>query len=167
MIAIRAIQENDAECFLRLCKILDGETAFMMLEPGERQTTVQEQRERIERILSQDNQIIFVAEEDNHLVGYVAAFGGSYQRNRHCAYLVAGILRSHAGQGLGTRLFQEVDAWAQRQGLRRLELTVMTHNLAGLALYRKMGFEVEGVKRNSLMVGNEPVDEFYMGKLLE
>jgi RimJ/RimL family protein N-acetyltransferase len=164
---IRTIQENDAERFLGLCKALDEETAFMLLEPGERQTTVVEQRERIERLLSTDNQTILVAEDGDRLVGYVAAFGGAYQRNRRCAYLVAGVLRSHAGRGLGTLLFEALDEWARRQGLRRLELTVMAHNHAGVALYRKMGFEIEGIKRRSLFVDGQPVDEFYMGKLLD
>ena len=45
---IRNICEGDAEQFLNLCNKLDAETQFMMLEPGERSTTTEEQRTQIE-----------------------------------------------------------------------------------------------------------------------
>ena len=41
---IRTICKSDAEQFLNLCKQLDDETQFMLLEPGERKTTLEEQR---------------------------------------------------------------------------------------------------------------------------
>lgn len=66
---IQTIQESDAEQFLSLCKKLDTETQFMMLEPGERTTTVEKQRAQIKRIVMQENQIIFVAEHDSQLIG--------------------------------------------------------------------------------------------------
>ena len=99
MIAIRSIHEGDADEFLDLSKRLDEETQFMMLELGERQTTAEEQRERIRAILAKDNQIIFVAEGEGRLLGYVAGLGGSYMRNRHCAHVVIGVLQAFSGQG--------------------------------------------------------------------
>ena len=81
---IRAIRETDSEQFLLLSKSLDEETQFMMLEPGERTTTIEEQAKRIRNVLSQDNQMIFVVEHENQLVGFLAALGGNYRRNHHC-----------------------------------------------------------------------------------
>ena len=72
---IRTIPESDAAQFLNLCKQLDAETQFMMLEPGERKTTLEEQRAQIDILLRQENQTIFVAEQDNQLVGYLARLG--------------------------------------------------------------------------------------------
>ena len=48
---IRTIRESDAAQFLNLCKQLDAETQFMMLEPGERKTTLEEQRTQIDILL--------------------------------------------------------------------------------------------------------------------
>lgn len=166
MMLIREIHENDAEGFLHLCKTLDEETQFMMLEPGERLTTVAEQRERIKRLLLRDNQIILVAEASDRLVGYLAALGGDYKRNRHSAHIVVGILQEFAGQGIGTRLFAELKTWASSRNIHRLELTVMAHNTTALGLYKKMGFEIEGTKQDSLWVNGRYVDEYYMAKLL-
>ena len=166
MMAIREIQEHDAKDFLDLGGRLAEETQFMMLEPGERQTTAEEQRERIKAILSKDNSTILVAESNNNLVGFVTGLGGAYRRNRHSAHVVIGILQAFTGQGLGTKLLSELEMWARRQELHRLELTVMVHNERALGLYKKMGFEVEGTLRYSLFVNGAYADEYYMAKLL-
>lgn len=163
---IRPIVESDAGSFLRLTRRLDEETAFMMLEPGERTTTAEEQQGRIRSVVASPNQTMLVAEDGGQLVGYIAVLGGSFRRNRHSAYIVVGILQSHTGRGLGRRLFTEADRWARQVGLHRLELTVMAHNHQAIALYSKMGFRFEGTKRDSLCVDGTYVDEYYMAKLL-
>lgn len=169
---IRTISEDDAAAFLALNHALDCETTFMMQEPDERTTTLAEQHAIIQRILSQPNSTLFVVEDSalpaaDALVGYLAAMGGQYRRNRHSAHIIIGVRQSHAGQGLGTRLFEALDGWARAVGLHRLDLTVMARNAAGVALYRKMGFVDEGVRRHSLRVGGAWVDELYMVRLLE
>jgi RimJ/RimL family protein N-acetyltransferase len=166
MITIRHVKESDADPLLALYKQLDHETQFMMLEPGERRTTVEEQRQRIRDLLARENQTIFVVEHGEQLIGYLAAIGGQFCRNSHSAYLVTGILQGFTGQGIGQRLFAELEQWARRQGLHRLELTVMAHNERAIALYTRMGFEIEGIKKHSLIVNGEYVDEYYMARLL-
>ncbi|NMB90388.1 MAG: GNAT family N-acetyltransferase, partial [Chloroflexi bacterium] len=52
------------------------------------------------------------------------------------------------------------------QGIHRLELTVMTHNQRALALYRKMGFEIEGTLRHNMRVDGVYVDEYSLAQLL-
>ena len=43
----------------------------------------------------------------------------------------------------------------------------MVDNHAGIALYKKMGFEIEGVKKDSLLINDQYVDEYYMSKILK
>ncbi|MBI5025297.1 MAG: hypothetical protein HZC12_00930 [Nitrospirae bacterium] len=50
-VIIREIKEGDAEGFLNLCKRLDEETQFMMFEPDERRTKIEEQSNEIKGIL--------------------------------------------------------------------------------------------------------------------
>jgi RimJ/RimL family protein N-acetyltransferase len=163
---IRSIVPSDAEQFLHLCLQLDEETQFMLLEAGERVTTAMQQQAQIERILSQENQHIFVAEDDGRLVGYLGAFGEHFKRNKHCVYIVVGILQAFSGRSLGTRLFSQMELWARQRHLHRLELTVMTHNAAAVALYKKQGFEIEGLRKHALYVNGVYTDEYYMAKLL-
>ena len=68
------------------------------------------------------------------------------------AAIVIGILQEYSGRGIGTTLFKEVEKWARLHDVWRLELTVMAHNTRAQALYRKIGFEQEGVKKASLII---------------
>ena len=167
MADLRTIREEDAQQFLALCRQLDEETHFMMFEPGERTTTLAQQRERIRRVLAQANQILLVAVDAGQLVGYISGLGGDCRRNWKTVHIVIGILQSYSGQGIGKRMFQALEEWAVKQGLHRLELTVMAHNQRGIALYQRMGFQVEGVKRDDLFVDGGYVDQYMMAKLLD
>ncbi len=164
---IRPITPDDAAPFLHLCTQLDYESKFMLYEAGERTTTGERQRQMIEGLLAHDNQTILVLEQDGRLAGYIGAFGETLQRNRHSAYIVIGILKEFTGQGWGRRLFEEMETWARQHGLHRLELTVMIHNTAGLNLYQKMGFQIEGTRKHSLRIDGKYVDEYTMAKILE
>ncbi|WP_456278658.1 N-acetyltransferase family protein [Bacillus sp. AK128] len=164
---IREIKVEDAPLFLNLAKQLDEETAFMLFEPGERKTTVEQQAEGLKRILSQENSMIFVAEEKDQLVGFLGAMGGGNNRKKHSAYIVIGILKDFHGRGIGSALFDTLFVWAKEKGIYRTELTVMTHNEKGIALYEKMGFKREGTKKASLRINGKWVDEYYYSRLLE
>jgi len=164
---IREIIPEDAENFLYLIKQVESEAKFMLMEAGERKTTPEQNRKRLEKMKQQSNSTIFVAQQEKgKLVGYLIAIGGSVQKTKHSAYLVIGILEEYRGQGIGTSLFQRLEAWAISANISRLELTVVTLNEAGVALYKKSGFEIEGIKRKSLKIDDEFHNEYFMSKLL-
>jgi RimJ/RimL family protein N-acetyltransferase len=166
IVTIRPVTVDDAAAFLVLRQQVDLETKFMMLEPGERQSTVEQERKRLAAITTSDNQQTFLAEDDGQLVGWLWANGGTFRRNHHNVHIVIGIKAAYTNQGIGTRLFQACEAWARERGLHRLELTVMTHNHLGIALYKKMGFQIEGTAPDALRVDGAYVDLHYMSKLL-
>ena len=166
MVRIRSIASTDAEAFLSLCLELDSDTRTMMLEPGERSDSVDEQRRRIEVILAQEQRGILVADLEERLVGFIEIEAGSYRRNRHSASLALGVLRQNRGLGIGGGLLSAAETWARDHGLHRLELTVMVHNEPAIRLYRSHGFRFEGTRADSLRVDGVYVDEFAMSKLL-
>ncbi|MEB1809404.1 MAG: GNAT family N-acetyltransferase [Bacillaceae bacterium] len=165
---IRKIALNDALEYGILLKKLEEETDFLLLEPNERNTSKEQTEKMIEMFLKQENSTILVAENNGRLIGHILAKGGNVNRNRHSASIVIGILLQATGQGLGKNLFFEIEKWARdHHHITRLELSVMTHNERAFQLYKKVGFELEGTKRHSLLVNGEYVDEYYMSKLLD
>lgn len=162
---IRTAESDDAKQLVKLIKQIENSN-FMLFEPGERKTTVDQQRKRIESMCEEETSTILVAEDNGELVGYLFAMGGSPVRVKHAVYLAIGVAESSRGQGVGAKLFTKLEEWAKKQDIHRLELTVMVHNKAGIALYEKMGFEIEGTKRHSLFIDGNYVDEYYMSKLL-
>lgn len=162
---IRKIEIKDAKKYLCMLQRLDNETKYMMFEPGERKTTEEEMIKRIEDTIKSGS-LKLVAEEGERIVGFLGANKGAANRIKHRAYIVIGILKDYRGRGIGKQLFQKLDKWALENSISRLELTVMIHNESAVALYKKMGFKVEGIKEKSLLVDGEFVDEYYMAKLL-
>jgi RimJ/RimL family protein N-acetyltransferase len=166
-ILIREVQEEDAKGLVKLFLLLDQETDFMMLEPGERQTNLDDQKKIIRQFLSNKNQAMIVVECKGEHIGFIVATAGVCRRNQHNSSLVLGVAKEWWGQGIGTRLLDNIEQWAANNHIHRLELTVMKDNSRALALYKKIGFIVEGEKRDSLRVNGVYVEEYYMSKLLD
>ena len=164
---IRQAALDDAEELALLIKQVESESPYMLYEAGERIISTEKQYEMIKALSKSDNSTILITMKDEQLVGYLFAVGGNAKKNRHCAYIVIGILKKYRGSGTGTLLFEALEEWASKQRIRRLELTVMKENLVGVKLYQKSGFDIEGVKRKSLCIDGRFVDEYYMSKLLE
>lgn len=163
---IRHVKIEDAVQLCQLIQQVESDSEYMLFEPGERKITVEQMQTRIRSMKTESHSEIFTAELDGELIGYLMAIGGCTKRTRHAVYLVIGIFTSHRGQGVGTHLFEHLENWAVQHNIRRLELTVAQPNDAGMRLYRKMNFEIEGKKRDSLIINGEYVDEYYMSKLL-
>lgn len=164
---IRPIQVEDTESFFSMMCFLDDETPFMMYEPNEREKTTDatELREKIDDAISMDD-FLLIAEERDHIVGYIWAERGRMNRILHTAYIVVGIREAYQHQGIGTKFFRKLDEWARRNNIIRLELTVECANTAARKLYEKNGFVVEGRRKKSMKLGDKFVDELYMAKLL-
>ena len=107
-----------------------------------------------------------IAEDNNKLVGFILAMGGGANRIKHRIHIVIGILKVYQSKGIGTKLFEELEKWAKSIDIHRMNLTVMVNNDKGMALYKKMGFQVEGTMKDSMLVNGEYVDEYSMTKII-
>jgi ribosomal protein S18 acetylase RimI-like enzyme len=77
-----------------------------------------------------------------------------------------GVLPEFRGQGLGQRLLESCMAIARQVGVTRVELETRSDNEQALSLYRRMGFQFEGVKRRGIQVDGEYEDTTTMALLL-
>jgi RimJ/RimL family protein N-acetyltransferase len=70
-------------------------------------------------------------------------------------------------RGVGAALVAAAIDWARARGLHKLTLSVFPHNQAAIALYRKFGFEEEGLHPKHMRRANgELWDLLDMGLLL-
>jgi len=68
----------------------------------------------------------------------------------HRGGLGVGLLPEYRGKGIGRELMRKTIEAAFDFGLTRIELTVREQNVNAIALYKKFGFETEGLQRNAL-----------------
>jgi RimJ/RimL family protein N-acetyltransferase len=163
---LRVAGPGDAVGLLVLKQALDRETSFMLLEPDERREDRQHVAADLGFVADQVNSVVIVAETAGQLVGYAEARGGRVRRNRITAHVVIGVRAAASGRGVGAGLLRELELWAPAHGIHRLELTVMAHNRRAFELYQRMGYAVEGRRRECLLVDGHLADELYMAKLL-
>ena len=166
-IIYRKLRVEEAQKFWDMMNELDKETKFMMYEVGEREektVNLQALECQIQNSI-EDNDFLLIAEVEGEIVGYLSAERGVPNRIKHTAYVVTGVREKYRGCGIGKELFQRLDSWAKENDVTRLEMTVICNNIIAKKLYEKNGFVVEGIKKNSMIMDGQYVDEFYMAKL--
>lgn len=162
---VRSAKASDASELVGVMKDAQ-ESGFMLFDPGERTLTAEQFEQYIEATNQKQNSAVFVANEEEQILGYIIVKGETPKRIAHRAYIVTGVHSASRGKGVGTILFAHAEQWAKEAGIQRLELTVIKHNEAAYHLYEKMGFQVEGVKQKSVKMNGEYVDEYYMAKMI-
>jgi RimJ/RimL family protein N-acetyltransferase len=163
---IRPAEPDDSEELFRFGEKLLAESSFFLRSPGERARSPGEMRDVIERFCELPHYLLLSAWLGDNAVGEAVVTAGDFQRNRFTATVGVGVLQAHAGRGLGAALMAQMEAFGRARRLRRLELTVMAPNTRARALYERLGYVVEGIKRDSLFVNGGFVDEILMAKIL-
>ncbi len=161
----------EAGLLIRAARVLDFEAiAAISAMPGFRAGTLRLpfQAAHLARkfLESQgENDLSLVAERDGVVVGSAGwkRFAG---RRLHAAAIGMGVHDDHVGQGIGTALLCAIiDAADLWYAVRRLELTVYTDNDAAIRLYRRHGFETEGLLRDYAFKGGRYVDATTMARI--
>jgi hypothetical protein len=68
---LRIAGPDDAIALMELKQRLDEETSFMLLEPGERDTSIQALTRHLEEVRRSENSVVIVADRRGDLAGYV------------------------------------------------------------------------------------------------
>jgi ribosomal protein S18 acetylase RimI-like enzyme len=84
----------------------------------------------------------------------------------HAGVLGMALLPELRGQGAGGRLMRQALEAARAFGLHRVELTVREDNRNAIALYEKIGFEIEGLMRDAMKVDGVCENVVLMARLL-
>ncbi len=94
---------------------------------------------------------VFVAEEDEHLVGYIdwwVTFEVGQVNN-------LAVLPKLRGKGIGKTMMQDVLKRFKDAQCERVTLEVRIHNEAAIALYERLGFQKRHLKKNYYENGDD------------
>jgi RimJ/RimL family protein N-acetyltransferase len=107
----------------------------------------------------------FVALQDGKVIGWCDIRPKAQDTMHHCGVLGMGIVDGHRGRGLGRKLLGMTLDAAFASGMTRIELTVRADNAPAIELYRKFGFDAEGVCRRAMRVDGSYRDTVIMARL--
>lgn len=97
----------------------------------------------------------FIAIIDSKVVGWCDITSQNRPIFNHSGILGIGVIQKYRGLGIGSALLKKAIEEAKFKGLERIELTVREKNLNAINLYKKFGFEVEGLKKRAVKVDGE------------
>ena len=117
--------------------------------------------------LADDREHVFnlVACVGDEIVGQLYVQTSPRPRRKHAGQIGMSVRDDFQGQGVGTALLQAVtDLAVNWLNLLRIELEVFTDNEAGIRLYKKCGFVIEGTLKKYAFRAGEYVDVYAMAR---
>jgi RimJ/RimL family protein N-acetyltransferase len=104
----------------------------------------------------------FVAIADDEVVGWCDIVRIDRPVYAHAGVLGMGLLAPYRGHGHGRRLIATTLQAAQLAGFSRVELAVHADNPRAIALYERIGFVREGIKRRATCIDGRFGDDIMM-----
>ncbi|WP_159090910.1 GNAT family N-acetyltransferase [Aquimarina aquimarini] len=144
-ILIREAVAQDAEQLLALKLEYISLSNTIPLFDYEYANTTEEETEHIQNFHKHPNSLLLVAEYNGELIGNIDLTASWRKKMQHTAMIGMGIHTKWHNQGIGTLLIQNVLEWSkEKSSLSVIWLEVYASNLTGIALYKKMGFKING-----------------------
>jgi GNAT superfamily N-acetyltransferase len=148
---IRRATDKDAPAILALVPRLVAFGPPSWREPSAMTNTdraVIEEAMRVQDKSKGDDPILFVAEVDGAVAGFVhlRSFEDFHRRRPHGHVADLIVADGHEGKGIATALLAKAEEWARAQGYDWLSLGVFEGNVRAEKLYRKFGFHRDVIR---------------------
>lgn len=162
---IRSAQESDAESLSELRVKIDGETENLDREKGEAFIDILGFKEIIKNDSESLRNLFLVAVIHNQIVGFSRCEGSVLKRFSHKIEFGVCVLKEYWGYGIGKNLLTESVSWTDANGIKKITLNVLETNEKAITLYKKHGFEIEGLlKKDKLLSDGKYYNTIMMGR---
>ncbi|MCU5001149.1 GNAT family N-acetyltransferase [Bacillus tropicus] len=152
---VRSAVETDAEQLSEIRVQIDGETENMDREAGEGFIDKIGFQKIIKTDSDETKNLFLVAEVHNRIVGFSRCEGSNLKRLSHKVEFGVCILKEFWGYRMGKSLLQQSIHWADENEIKKISLQVLETNEKAIQLYKKLGFEIEGILKNDKKLSDE------------
>lgn len=163
-ISIRKAESKDAPALGRI-QVMSWRSAFRNIASDaylDNMVNEEHQAEDWKEILADAEQVIFVAEKENQLVGYAWAHKEDNQEIPWDAELISmHILPEYKRQGLGRRLFAATAKQLKQKDCKSICLWVLEDNSPSRRFYEALGGQLSG--RHQIELGDKHLTEVAYG----
>ncbi len=159
---IRTYQQSDNKNFMefyeKLCK--ENEKLLASKEEMSKKLAKQEKEYENEHKYRQ----MFIAIEENDIVGFLAIKKMHFEKLRHTAKFVLGYLEDYKEDGVGSQLVDYAEEWAEENKIERLEIHVIDDDEDLEDLLDDLEFQKEGTRKSTIKIKDSYHDEVVMVK---
>ena len=166
VVQIRGVKIEDASAVLDYMTVINCETKNLTREPDEFNMTLEQEEEFLRKCIDSEDNYIYTVWHNEKLISVTGIHGSSLRRLKHRVNLGISILKEYHNQGLGTTLMRLLIQKAKELGKTKIELEVRKDNPNAVKIYRRTGFEIEGIRKNGFKVDGEYIDLILMGREL-
>ena len=156
---IRQAREEDGEALLSVIRDSLTDDRYIV---GENLADVIDHEEVLLRHNELQSRVVFVATVGGKVVGWVHLDHPEREALAHTATLTVGVHREYRGHGIGEKLLERGQRWAEAVGTEKLYNTVPATNEAAIEFLSERGWETEAVRENHYRIDGEYVDEVMM-----
>jgi RimJ/RimL family protein N-acetyltransferase len=165
---IRSAIEKDAKNLSDVRVEIDGETENLDREKGESYIDEENFKQLIKEDTESVHNLFLVCEVNGRIVGFSRCEGNDLKRMSHKVEFGVCVLKDFWGYGIGTNLLKETIKWADTSGIKKITLNVLESNEKAIMLYKRYGFEVEGVlKKDKVLSDGNYYNTVVMGRFKE
>ena len=166
-IIIEKAKPEDAAEILAFTKIVGGESNNLSFGEEGVPITITQEQEYLAKEYESDCDIFLVARKDGVIVGTANYTTFPKMRMRHRGEFGVSVKKSEWGQGIGTRLVEELLQFAKDTACAEIvSLEVRADNGRAIHIYEKLGFKTIGCFKGFLKIDGELVDCLIMQKIL-
>ena len=150
---IRPASKSDTDSTVNFLAAFRGEGLTTVLKHGNTPDSAGQR----EFIKAHDgvNKIMILALEEGRVLGSLTAAKKGHPQLEHSCEFGMGVLKEERNKGIGKALIEAMVNWAKSTGVRRVELSVASHNIGAIRLYKSLGFIEEGRKRSAMKVDDK------------
>jgi len=164
---IRKARVEDAVNLNQMLRTIILETDHFGCEPDEFNITDEEQAHTISMFSQAPNAILLVAVLDGNIVGNLSFRAGSSKKFSHTGEFGVQVLKDYWNMGIGKELLNYLINWGkENKHIQKISLRVRTDNRNAIHVYKKLGFQEEGILKNEMMCSGALYDLMYMGLLV-
>ncbi|WP_233569746.1 GNAT family N-acetyltransferase [Falsibacillus albus] len=152
---VRTALPSDAEMILEFNRDIFKEAPFLLTTSTEFKTTQSQQEKWLQDILSSEASMAILAENKDGMIGFLDFQNGKKQRNKHVGSFGMSVKKEFRNHGIGTALLNTLFQWAEQNPIiEKINLEVFSDNTSAIQLYKRLGFEEEGLKRKAIKISD-------------
>jgi RimJ/RimL family protein N-acetyltransferase len=166
-VTIRKVTTEDAQNMIDFYNVVGGETDFLSFGANEFKRDLQDYEEYITATSKEPNSIMLLALIDSEIISIATINSSQKERTKHVGTLGIVISKKYTGLGLGKILMNDLIDWAKQNGVtKKVSLVTNESNTIAIELYKKLGFEVEGLLKQDNFIRGAYSNTVMMGLIL-
>ncbi len=163
---VRHAEPGDAAALVDLARAVGSEAEGWLITDGAWRSAPDERR-YLRAIRRSPHAAVLVAEAADAIIGRLSIARDPHPASSHVADVGLMVSRDYRRRGVGRALMEAAEDWASGVRVRKIELHVFPYNQGAIALYERLGYEREGLRRRHYRRGDDLVDAVLMAKEIE